>query len=74
MRLLLALLLVGTFFGDRVALADVVLDPLAQGVLPSIELAPLGPISSTGRTSWDCQPEHAAQSPRWQDAELPPKP
>jgi hypothetical protein len=73
LRLLLVLLLIGTFFGDRVALANVVLDPLDQAVLPSIALVPLGPITSAGRTSWNCQPERAAQSPRWQDAELPPR-
>jgi hypothetical protein len=72
LRLLLVPLLIGTFFGDRVALADVVLDPLDQAALPSIALAPLGPITSAGRTSWNCQPERAAQSPRWQNAELPP--
>jgi hypothetical protein len=70
-RLLLTLLLVGTLFG-RQALANVVLYPFDQAVLPSIALAPLGPITSAGRTSWDCQPERSAQSPRWQDAELPP--
>jgi hypothetical protein len=69
--LLLTLLLSGALFGARAALANVVLDPLDRAALPSIALAPVGPITSAGRTIWDCQPEHAAQSQRWQDAELP---
>jgi hypothetical protein len=71
-RLLLTLLLAGTLFGERAALADVLLDPLDQAVWPLIALAPLGPITSAGRISWYCQPEHAARSPRWQGAGLPP--
>jgi len=71
LHLLLSLLLAGTLFRERAALADVILDPLDQAVWPSIALAPLGPITSAGRISWYCQPEYAARSPRWQDAGLP---
>jgi hypothetical protein len=70
-RLLLTVLLAGTLFGERAALADVVLDPLDQAVWPLIPLAPLGPITSAGRISRYCQPEHAARSRRWQGAGLP---
>jgi hypothetical protein len=71
LRILLTLLLAGTVFGERAALANVAVDPLDQAVLLSVALAPLGPIRSAGRTSWNCRPERAAQSPRWQDAGLP---
>ena len=32
----------------------------------------LGPITSAGRTGWECKPERAASSSGWHQAELPP--
>jgi hypothetical protein len=73
LRLLPATILAGALFAERTAVAGVILhDSLDQVVLvASTAPMPLGPIASSGRTAWDCQPERAAGSARWQDAGLP---
>lgn len=44
---------------------------LAGTLVPSAAPALLGPITSAGRTGWECKPERAAASAGWHDAELP---
>jgi hypothetical protein len=72
LRLLPAMILAGALCAERSAVAGVILhDALDQALEASAAPMPLGPIASTGRTSWDCRPERAAGSTRWQDAGLP---
>jgi hypothetical protein len=49
-----------------------VADLLAQGVLAPQAPALLGPITSAGRTGWECKPERAAAAKGSHEAELPP--
>jgi hypothetical protein len=70
--LLPVIILAGALCAERSAVASVIShDLLDQVLVASLAPMPLGPIASSGRTSWDCQPERAAGSPRWQDAGLP---
>lgn len=71
-RLLPAMILAGALCAEGSAVAGVILhESLNQALVASTAPMPLGPIASTGRTSWDCEPERTARSPRWQDAGLP---
>jgi hypothetical protein len=71
--LLSAMILAGALCAERSAVAGVILpDLLGQTLVAWAAQMPLGPIASSGRASWNCQPERAARSTRWQDAELPP--
>jgi hypothetical protein len=70
--LLPAMILAGALCAERSAAAGAILpDLLGQTLVASAAPIPLGPIASSGRAGWSCQPEHAAGSTRWQDAELP---
>lgn len=55
----------------RVVADTVLFGSVAEALTPSAAPALLGPITSTGRKSWDCKPEHVAASPQIQDSELP---
>ena len=71
LRVLYATILAGALCGGRFAVADVIsYGSLDQILMASSPPMSLGPIASAGRTSWDCQPERAAGSPRWEDAGL----
>jgi hypothetical protein len=72
LRLLPAMVLAGALCAERSAVAGIILHySLDQVLVASAAPMPLGPIASSGRASWDCQPERAARSTRWQDATLP---
>jgi hypothetical protein len=75
-RLLAAALLAGAIAAGGVALAGTASleESLAGALLPSAAPPLLGPITSSGRTGWDCLPEHAAAAQHWQDALLPSAP
>ena len=74
LRLLPAMILAGALCAERSAVAGVILhDFLDQTLVASTAPMPLGPVASSGRTSWNCQPERAAGSAQWQDAGLPTK-
>ena len=46
-------------------------DAIAGALTPSAAPALLGPITSAGRTGWECKPEIAAGAAGWHEAELP---
>jgi hypothetical protein len=73
---LAAVLLAGSIFCGRFAVAQAAsLETLLAGALvPSSSPALLGPISSTGRTGWECKPERAAASASVHAAQLPDDP
>ncbi|HEY1882786.1 MAG TPA: hypothetical protein VGG51_07085 [Candidatus Cybelea sp.] len=66
---LLALLIACGHFA--VAGAESLEDAIAGVLTPSAAPAMLGPITSAGRTGWECKPERAASSTGWRQAELP---
>ncbi len=67
--MLLALLIACVHFA--VAGAESLEDAMAGALTPSAAPAMLGPITSAGRTGWECKPERAASSTGWHQAELP---
>lgn len=69
-------ILAGSLCCGAVALANAgSLAGLLAGQVTASDPAPLlGPITSAGRTGWDCKPEHAAAAQQWRAAELPPGP
>jgi len=71
-RLLGAGLLVGSLYCGSVALAKAgSLEEMLAGQLTASDPAPLlGPITSAGRTGWECKPERAAAARAWQAADL----
>jgi hypothetical protein len=74
LRLIAASLLSAALFGSgcfAVAGAASLEDLLEGGLTPSAAPALLGPITSAGRTGWECKPERAAAAARWHEAELP---
>jgi hypothetical protein len=52
--------------------AELLLDD-AGSLVPSAAPALLGPITESGRTGWDCAPEHAATARTATGAGLPPR-
>jgi hypothetical protein len=66
--LLAALITCGHF---AVAGATSLEDSIAGALTPSAAPALLGPITSAGRTGWECKPEIAAGAASWHEAELP---
>ena len=46
-------------------------DMITGALTPSGAPAMLGPITSSGRTGWECKPERAAAAGGWRQAELP---
>ena len=72
-RLLAALLLAAALLSGRFAIAQASsLEELLAGALtPSAAPQMLGPITSGGRTGWECKPERAAAAAPWRNAELP---
>ncbi|MBV9233217.1 MAG: hypothetical protein JO030_04180 [Candidatus Eremiobacteraeota bacterium] len=70
---LAAALLAGSLFCGRFAMAQAAsIETLLAGALvPSSAPELLGPITSAGRTGWECKPERAAASARARDAQLP---
>lgn len=50
--------------------AEMLLDDPAS-LVPSAPAALLGPITESGRTGWDCAPEHAATAKTATSAGLP---
>lgn len=72
-RLLGAVLAAGSLCCAAGALAKAgSLENLLAGQLTASEPAPLlGPITSAGRTGWDCKPERAAAATQWHAADLP---
>lgn len=75
-RLLGAGLLASSLCCAAVALAKAgSLEEMLAGQLTASEPAPLlGPITSAGRTGWECKPERAAAARAWQAADLPSAP
>jgi hypothetical protein len=76
-RLLAAILLaVGFIWSGRFAVAAgaSLEDMLAGALTPSAAPPLLGPITSGGRTGWECKPERAAAAARYRQAELPADP
>ncbi len=77
LRILAAALLACGFFGSaRLGMAGIISleDLLAGGLTPSAAPALLAPITSAGRTGWECKPERAAAAAPWRQAELPSDP
>lgn len=76
LRVLAAALLAGCIFCGRFALAGAAsLDQMLSGALvPSAAPMLLGPITSAGRSGWECKPERSAASSQTSVAELPPDP
>ena len=70
---LLAALLATAVLCGRAAVADSgsLEDAIAGALMPSAAPALLGPITSAGRTGWECKPERSASSAGWHEAELP---
>ncbi len=66
-----AVTIVFALSGGRVVGDTVLSGSVADVLTPSAAPALLGPITSAGRKSWDCKPEHVAGSPQFQDSELP---
>jgi hypothetical protein len=74
LRLVLAAALLAVVIaGGRFAVAGAASleDEIAGAMAPSAAPALLGPITSAGRTGWECKPERAATSALWHEAELP---
>lgn len=59
-RLAIAAVLALGASASAVAAADLLRDDPSTALLPSAVPALLGPITESGRTGWDCAPEHAA--------------
>ena len=69
--LILAAAAVFALSGGRVVADTVLFGSVADALIPSAAPALLGPITSAGRKSWDCKPEHVAASLQIQDSGLP---
>jgi hypothetical protein len=71
--MLLAALLAMAVICGRAAIADSgsLEDAIAGALIPSAAPAMLGPITSAGRSGWECKPERSAGSSAWHEAGLP---